>query len=154
MNGIEVSDCTNQSNENTSIDEHEEEVVPVQRTERVNAGKPPERYGEWEFNCNAAYAIDPLNWEEAMTSNESENWREAGEREYQSLINHDTWDLVPLPRGKKLIGSRMIFRVNYDEHGQIERYKARLVAQGYSQEYGKIIYKYFPQSLDVNQFVL
>ena len=63
-----------------------------------------------------------------MTSNESENWREAGEREYQSLINHDTWDLVPLPRGKKLIGSRMVFRVKYDEHGQIESNKARLVA--------------------------
>ena len=137
VNGVEVSDCTGQGNENTSIDEHEEEVIPVRRTERVNAGQPPERYGEWEFNCNAAYAVNPLNWKEAMTSNESENWREAGEREYQSLIDHDTWDLVPLPRGKKLIGSRMVFRVKYDEHGQIERYKARLVAQGYSQEYGK-----------------
>ena len=137
VNGVEVSDCTGQGNENTSIDEHEEEVIPVRRTERVNAGQPPERYGEWEFNCKAAYAVNPLNWKEAMTSNESENWREAGEREYQSLIDHDTWDLVPLPRGKKLIGSRMVFRVKYDEHGQIERYKARLVAQGYSQEYGK-----------------
>ena len=78
-----------------------------------------------------------MNWEEAMASKQSENWRKAGEREYQSLIDHDTWDLVPLPHGKKLIGSRMVFRVKYDEHGQIERYKARLVAQGYSQEYGK-----------------
>ena len=100
MNSIEVSDCTEQSNENTSVHEHEEEVISVRRTERVNAGQPPERYGAWEFNCNAAHAVDPLNWEEAMTSNESENWREAGEREYQSLIDHETWDLVPLPHGK------------------------------------------------------
>ena len=78
-----------------------------------------------------------MNWEEALASNQSENWCKVGEREYQSLIDHDTWDPVPLPYGKKLIGSRMVFRVKYDEHGQIERYRARLVDEGYSQEYGK-----------------
>ena len=70
VNSIEVM-SKEQSNENTSVHEHEEEVIPVRRTERVNAGQPPERYGAWDFNCNAAHAVDPLNWEEAMTSNES-----------------------------------------------------------------------------------
>ena len=137
VNSIEAIDDTEQYAESIPIDEHEEEAVPIRRTERVNAGIPPESYDEWGLNCNAAYVADPMNWEEAMTSNQSENWRKAGEREYQSLIDHNTWDLVPLPHGKKLIGSKMVFRVKYDEHGQIERCKARLVAQGYSQEYGK-----------------
>ena len=41
VNSIEISDCTDQSNENTSIDEHEEEVVPVRRTEKSKCRTTP-----------------------------------------------------------------------------------------------------------------
>ncbi|GJU78413.1 retrovirus-related pol polyprotein from transposon TNT 1-94 [Tanacetum coccineum] len=44
--------------------------------------------------------------------------------------------LVPLPHGKIAIGSKWVFRNKKDEHGIVTKNKARLAAQGYSQEKG------------------
>jgi len=61
----------------------------------------------------------------------------AAETEMQSLRQHNTWKLVEPPPGKKIIGNRMVFKVKLDENGLVERYKARLVAQGFSQVFGE-----------------
>ena len=44
------------------------------------------------------------------------------------------WNLVPRPNDHSIIGTKWIFRNKIDEHSNIVRNKARLVAQGYSQE--------------------
>ncbi|GJY93341.1 putative ribonuclease H-like domain-containing protein, partial [Tanacetum coccineum] len=46
------------------------------------------------------------------------------------------WILVDLPKGKRAIGTKWIFRNKKDERGIVIRNKARLVAQGYTQEEG------------------
>ena len=56
--------------------------------------------------------------------------------ELESLKQHNVWDIVELPAQRKAIGSKWIFKIKTDADGRIERYKARLVAQGYSQKYG------------------
>ncbi|GKG45578.1 putative ribonuclease H-like domain-containing protein, partial [Tanacetum coccineum] len=48
----------------------------------------------------------------------------------------EVWTLVDLPNGKKAIGSKWVFRNKKDEMGILIRYRARLVAQGYTQEEG------------------
>jgi hypothetical protein len=48
----------------------------------------------------------------------------------------DTWDLVPLPLGKSVVGCRWVYKIKTNSDGSIEQYKARLVAKGYSQQYG------------------
>ena len=52
------------------------------------------------------------------------------------MLSNDTWDLVPLPKGKNKVGSHWVFTLKHNCDGSIERYKARLVAQGYSQSEG------------------
>lgn len=53
------------------------------------------------------------------------------------IISHrKVWSLVPLPKGKKSLGTRWIFSKKRNERGEIVRYKARLVAQGYRQQPG------------------
>lgn len=56
--------------------------------------------------------------------------------EMSSLQENDVWDLVELPQGRKAIGSKWVFKKKMGADGTIERYKARLVAQGYAQRYG------------------
>jgi hypothetical protein len=56
--------------------------------------------------------------------------------EFDSLLSHGTWELAPLPKGRKAVGSKWVFDLKRDKAGNIVRYKARLVAKGYSQVEG------------------
>ena len=58
------------------------------------------------------------------------------DEEYCSLIANDTWDLVPLPKGRKLIRCKWVYRTKYASDGSVERLKARLVAKCFSQVEG------------------
>ena len=58
------------------------------------------------------------------------------ELEFQSLIENKTWELVPLPKDRKSIGCKWIYKIKYNADGSVERYKARLVALGYLQKEG------------------
>ena len=67
---------------------------------------------------------------------ERNHWYKAALDEIQSLIENGTFELVELPPGRKAIGSRWVFKVKKNADGSIERYKGRLVAQGFSQRPG------------------
>ena len=58
------------------------------------------------------------------------------DEEYRSLMANDTWDLVPLPKERKLVRCKWVYRTKYASHGSIERLNARLVAKGFSQVEG------------------
>ena len=53
-----------------------------------------------------------------------------------ALDVNNTWDLVPLPPDKKAIGCKWVYRTKLNVDGSIKRFKARLVAKDYTQEYG------------------
>ena len=55
----------------------------------------------------------------------------------ESLHVNEVWDLVELPKDKKTVGSKWVFKTKRSANGTVERHKARLVAQGYSQRYGQ-----------------
>ncbi|KAH9802383.1 hypothetical protein KPL71_001364 [Citrus sinensis] len=63
-------------------------------------------------------------------------WKAAMNDEMRSLQKNQTWELVDLPPGKKPMGCRWIYTIKYKADGSIERYKARIVAKGYTQTYG------------------
>ena len=75
----------------------------------------------------------PKNVQEAISSNE---WKKAMDEEMEALEKNGTWEMGPLPVGKKLVGSRWVFTIKYHSDGSVARYKARLVARGYTQSYG------------------
>eukprot|EP00253_Pinus_taeda_P035682 PITA_35682 len=58
------------------------------------------------------------------------------EEEYNSLLENQTWDLVPLPSGRKLVRCKWVYRTKSVADGQITRRKARLVAKGFQQVHG------------------
>ncbi|XP_019087510.1 PREDICTED: uncharacterized protein LOC109127357 [Camelina sativa] len=53
------------------------------------------------------------------------------------MVKNHTWDEADLPKVKKAVKSRWIFTIKYKSNGEIERYKARLVARGFTQTYGE-----------------
>jgi len=59
-------------------------------------------------------------------------WTKAIFYEMAALEKKNTWDLVSLPRGKKILGWKWVFTIKHSVDGTIERYKARLVAKGYT----------------------
>lgn len=63
-------------------------------------------------------------------------WIEAMNEEMGALQRNSTWELVPLPEGKKTIGCKWVYTVKLKADGSIDRYKAGLVAKGYTQKYG------------------
>ena len=71
---------------------------------------------------------------EALKGNYATEWREAANSEYSALMENNTWELE-LPKWRKAIGCKWVFCVKYDGNGEVERFKGRLVAQGFSQKY-------------------
>ena len=63
-------------------------------------------------------------------------WRVAVMEKMVALVGNKTWEIVPLPPNKKLVGCRWVFTIKHNADGSIERYKTRLVAQGFTQTYG------------------
>ncbi|GJT58468.1 putative ribonuclease H-like domain-containing protein [Tanacetum coccineum] len=63
-------------------------------------------------------------------------WVEAMQEELLQFKLQKVWVLVDLPKGKRAIGTKWIFRNKKDERGIVIRNKARLVAQGHTQEEG------------------
>ncbi|BBH00229.1 transposable element gene, partial [Prunus dulcis] len=64
----------------------------------------------------------------------SSEWRQAMKEEIDALHVQDTWILVPSPGDKNIIGSKWVYKIKRNPDGSVGRYKARLVAQRFSQE--------------------
>lgn len=78
----------------------------------------------------------PRTYNEAVKSSESDRWLEAMKSEMQSLDKNNVWELVPIPKDRKLVDCRWVLGRKYNSEGKPDRYKARLVAKGFTQEYG------------------
>jgi histone deacetylase 1/2 len=63
------------------------------------------------------------------------NWLEAMTKEYRALLSNDTWDLVP-PRNANIVSGKWVFRQKLKPDSFLDRYKARWVLRGFSQEQG------------------
>ena len=55
----------------------------------------------------------------------------------KSLYANKVWTLVELPKDRKAVGSKWVYKTKKSANGVVERHKARLVAQGFSQKYGQ-----------------
>ncbi|XP_074337413.1 uncharacterized protein LOC141674601 [Apium graveolens] len=79
---------------------------------------------------------DPKTFNEAMTSRDVAFWKEAIQDEMVSIMNNNTWELSDLPSGCKALGNRWIFKRKMKVDGTIDKFKARLVIQGFRQKEG------------------
>ena len=73
-----------------------------------------------------------------MSGPQAEQWREAITKELTGLIALKTWDLVPLaslPAGANVMHCHFVFAIKRKADGSIDKFKARLVADGNTQKH-------------------
>jgi Reverse transcriptase (RNA-dependent DNA polymerase) len=63
-------------------------------------------------------------------------WKKVMFEEIRALVKNDTWDMVPRPSNKNMVGCKWIYSTKHTPEGKINKFKARLVAKGYTQTYG------------------
>ena len=81
----------------------------------------------------------PKSYRQAMSSPQAEQWREAIAKELAGLVALKTWDLVPLasvPASANVMHCHFVFAIKRKADGSIDKFKARLVADGNTQKHG------------------
>ena len=81
----------------------------------------------------------PKSYRQAMSSPQAEQWREAINKELSGLVALDTWDLVPIasiPATANIMHCHFVFAIKRKADGSIDKFKARLVADGNTQKHG------------------
>jgi hypothetical protein len=96
----------------------------------------------YEFEDMVAYALnieedEPSSFSKAMQDKNCKEWKVGMEEEMESIKKNQTWELVRLPKGKRAIGCKWVYAKKEGTPGANGiRYKARLVANGFSQKEG------------------
>ena len=73
--------------------------------------------------------VEPSSFEEARNY---ELWIKAMEEELDQIEKNETWEFVPRPKDKNVIGTKWFFRNKINEDGQVTRNKACIVCKGYA----------------------
>ncbi|KAM1652315.1 hypothetical protein ACFX1T_004838 [Malus domestica] len=99
----------------------------------IRSRRPSTKYSSSEYIMLTNYG-EPETYEEARAHNDSDKWMKAMESEMDSLSKNDTYELVELPKGRKALKNKWVFKLKRDDN--MTRYKARLVVKGFGQKKG------------------
>jgi hypothetical protein len=82
----------------------------------------------YAYMVRVVQEVEPICFEQAIGN---PKWDNAMDEEMAALDVNATWELVALPKDKKAIGCKWVYKVKHNPDGSVSRYKARLVAKGY-----------------------
>lgn len=128
--------------DNADSEKENDQNNQLRRSKRESKGLPPQRYGH-TANIAVSNIEEPDTFESAISGSMKSSWVKAMNNEMKSLMDANTWTLVDLPNDKKAIKCKWVYKIKVDAEGNIAKYKARLVACGYAQEYGVDYYEIF-----------
>ncbi|GJV81324.1 ribonuclease H-like domain-containing protein [Tanacetum coccineum] len=156
-----VHSSTDDENSNLNIvaptrDHSPKDVQPnVRRSSRPT--KMPAKFNDFMLDSKLKYGIEKhVNYSKLNTANycfattlnksvepttyydavKDVRWVEAMNNEIEALIRNNTWTLTDLPIGRKTIDNKWLYKIKYKASGQVDKYKARVVAKGFSQREG------------------
>ena len=118
-----------------------ERVIDTELRRSHRQTRKPSWHSDYVMASHDAYCLlsedgEPSTFERALNSPDASLWMTAMQEEMEALHRNKTWELVPLPQGRKAIGNKWVYKIKRDGNDQVERYRARLVAKGYAQKEG------------------
>jgi len=137
--------------ETVTIDAREASLVPesaeqpqIETRLPPRRRAPPVRYESEAWTTHAALttaivsdSMEPSSYQEAVNHPlYGKEWELAIREEYESLMKNGAWELVEAPPGRNIVTCKWVFKAKRDAEGRIVRFKARLVARGFTQAYG------------------
>lgn len=126
------------SENDTSLYEDGNEAIPMASNnfcdvQSSNVIVPRTRSGANVASCAfLASFSEPTNYNEAVNCENSHEWKRAMQEEFDSLVKNGTWELVNLPESQRIVDNRWVYRIKRNQNDTIDRYKARLVARGFT----------------------
>lgn len=125
----------NEERDEDNVSESESEPEPEQVLRR--SSRVPKHRKICKGACcmlaNTERINDPKTVKEAMTSKHAGKWKIAMEEEMQNMLENNVFTLVKRPVDKNVIGIKWVFKVKENELGEVDRYKCRIVAKGFTQ---------------------
>lgn len=137
-------ESTNDSLDDTTIDDGARQSIsddPTFTTRAMvnsEADRPVTRSLRNLLNFHVVFSVfeEPESYQDAVNGDDSKKWKNAMQEEFNSLIKNDTWELVERPGACKIVDNKWVFKVKQENSDAQLRYKARLVARGFTQQYG------------------
>jgi transposase InsO family protein len=116
---------------------------PVQHKRRYpTRERKQKRDDDMLYSFSALNSTDPKTIDEAYCRRDKEQWEKAMREEMVALNTNKTWDLVDRPNDKNVVKNKWVFKLKVGNDGPT-KYKARLVARGFSQKPGEDFYDTF-----------
>ncbi|KAL3834104.1 hypothetical protein ACJIZ3_008840 [Penstemon smallii] len=120
------------------------ELTTPQVRRSTRERRQPAWHSDYIMEGNVAYCLltedgEPSTFHEATKSREASLWMTAMQEEIEALHKNKTWDLVPLPQGRKSIGNKWVYKIKRDCNDQVEWYRARLVVKGFVQKEVRVV---------------
>lgn len=116
---------------------------PHQRPTRI---RKQTKFFEEEQVMLALDEGEPNTFQEVLESEDRENWIEATKKEIENLYENDTFEFVE-KKNQSIVSSKWVYKLKKKPNGEIDKYKARLVARGFSQTQGVDFYETFAPTL-------
>ena len=127
-------------------------TIPTTRSGRITAkpntysGSDYDKKTQTFYTCSddindneyalLTYTDEPTTYEQAVTNTEATEWKKAIQEELTAHSKNNTWSVVEQDNNMNIITVKWVFKKKKDASGNVCRYKARLVARGFSQVYG------------------
>ena len=94
------------------------DVAEVELRLSVRDKKAPDRLGDWVYTC-VGESAEPRSVEEALSGPDSAKWKEAMQREIESIASNNVWTLVESPKDRKPISSKWVFKRKIGPDGSV-----------------------------------
>ena len=112
--------------------------LTVRKSERERKPKALEDYVCYMCSSSVhetSFEKDPVTVSEALSRPDAYKWKQAMEEEMKSFEESDAWELVDCPDKGTVVDCKWVFKRKTDSENEV-RYRARLVAKGFSQKQG------------------